>query len=88
MTNSGRDTSCLVLRQRLLVETNPSQAFSAETEITITNKDACNDNLEPSGNKTDESLFGRVDASKFFVVFKSMLESDKIDMIAHALYRL
>ena len=59
-------------------ESNPS--FSAETE--------CNDNLEPSGNKTDESFFGRVDASKFFVTFKSMLESDKIDTLAHVLHKL
>ena len=59
-------------------ESNPS--FSAETEIIITNKDVRND-IEPSGNKQRSHFFGKVDASKFFVVFKSMLESDKIDKI-------
>ena len=41
-------------------EDESNTSFSTETEITITNKDACNDNLEPSGNKTDESFLGQL----------------------------
>ena len=46
-------------------ESNPS--FSVETEITITNKDARNNNLEPSGNKTGESFLVESMPQKSFV---------------------